>query len=59
MPKSPPEENITQSERFMQAARELECDDDPDRFKGRVKKLAKAQVAPTPKGADTVTDENS
>lgn len=31
---------LTQSERFMQAARDLGCDDDPERFKQRVKKLA-------------------
>ena len=31
-----------QSERFKQAARELGCDDHPERFEGTVRKLAKA-----------------
>lgn len=31
----------TQSERFMQVARELECDDDPERFKDRVRNVAR------------------
>ena len=42
-----PEES--QSERFKQAARELGCDDDPERFKETVRKLAKA---PPRAGAD-------
>lgn len=41
-------EGQSQSERFMQAARDLECDDDPERFKERVRKLAKAPPAPGP-----------
>ena len=32
----------SQSERFKQAARELGCDDDPERFKETVRKLANA-----------------
>lgn len=36
----------TQSERFKQAARELECDDDPERFAQVVRKIAKAPPAP-------------
>lgn len=32
--------SLTQLEKFKQAARELETDDDPDRFKERVGKLA-------------------
>ena len=31
----------TQSEKFKAAARELECDDDADRFKARLGKLVK------------------
>ncbi len=31
----------TQREKFEQAARELECDDDETRFKDRMKKLAR------------------
>ncbi len=41
MSKNPSDEDITQSERFIKAARELECDDDAERFKERVRKLAK------------------
>lgn len=36
-----------QSAAFIKAARELECDDDPERFKERVRKLAKAPPAPS------------
>ncbi len=36
----------SQSERFRQAARELECDDDAERFAERVRKIAKAPPAP-------------
>ena len=35
------DDGLTQSERFMQAARELECDDDPERFREQVRKLTK------------------
>jgi hypothetical protein len=35
------EADMAQSERFKQAARELECDDDPERFAERVRKLVK------------------
>lgn len=34
----------SQSEKFKQAARELECDDDPDRFKERLGKLVGKQT---------------
>lgn len=40
--KTAPDDGLTQSERFIKAARELECDDDPERFAERVRKLAKA-----------------
>ena len=35
-----------QIDKFKQAARELECDDDDQRFKDRLKKLATAKPAP-------------
>ncbi|TXM62361.1 hypothetical protein [Methylobacterium sp. WL120] len=37
--KTPLDDGLTQAECFMQAVRELECDDDPERFKKRVKKV--------------------
>lgn len=42
----PLDDGLTQSERFKQAARELECDDDPEHFAALVKKLGKAGPAP-------------
>ena len=45
---------LSQSERFKQAARELGCDDDPERFKETVRKLAKAPPAPGPTKAGKV-----
>jgi hypothetical protein len=33
----------SQHQRFTEAARELECDDDKERFEGRLKKIAKAK----------------
>jgi hypothetical protein len=44
MPKNekPTEHDLIQSERFMQVAREFECDDDPERFRERVRKVAKS-----------------
>lgn len=35
----------TQREKFEQAARELECDDDEERFKERLSKLARQKPA--------------
>lgn len=35
--------NKTQSDKFKEAARELECDDDPSLFEKTVKKLAKSK----------------
>lgn len=35
-----------QIDKFKQAARDLECDDDDQRFKERLGKLAKAKPAP-------------
>ena len=46
MPKTTqPQDAQSQSERFKRAARELGCDDDPERFKERVRKIAKAPPA--------------
>ena len=36
----------TQIDKFKEAARDLECDDDDQRFKERLGKLAKAKPAP-------------
>lgn len=38
----------TQREKFEQAARELETDDDPERFDERMKKLVKQKPAEKP-----------
>jgi hypothetical protein len=35
----------SQSDKFKEAARELECDDDPERFKDRLRKLVKHKPA--------------
>ena len=40
------ESDKTQSEKFKDAARELETDDDPERFKERLKKLVKHKPVP-------------
>jgi hypothetical protein len=40
-----------QSERFVEAAREVGTDDDPERFKETIRKLAKAPPAPGPSKA--------
>jgi hypothetical protein len=37
---------ISQGDRFKEAARELECDDDKERFERRLKKIAKAKDMP-------------
>jgi len=39
----------TQLDKFKEAARELETDDDPERFKDRLKKLVKQNPADKPK----------
>lgn len=38
----------TQSDKFKQAARDLECDDDPKRFRERVGKLVKHKPVEKP-----------
>lgn len=38
------DDGLTQSERFIKAAQELGTDDDPERFRERVQRLAKAPV---------------
>ena len=40
-PKSPTKRDSEQRKRFIEAARELECDDDKERFEERLKKIAK------------------
>lgn len=40
------DEPQTQLDKFKEAARELETDDDPDRFKQRLGKIVKAQAVP-------------
>lgn len=39
----------TQSDKFKEAARELETDDDPERFKQRLEKLVKQKPVEKPK----------
>lgn len=41
-----------QLDKFKDAARELECDDDEQRFKERLGKIAKAPIPPPSKGSD-------
>ncbi|MBA3525784.1 MAG: hypothetical protein H0T82_02525 [Sphingomonas sp.] len=40
---------ITQADKFKEAARELECDDDEQRFKERLGKLVKHKPVAKPK----------
>jgi hypothetical protein len=44
MPKSP-KDTRPQSERFIEAARELGCDEDEDALKARMKRLAQTKPA--------------
>jgi len=37
---------VTQSKRFIEAAKALECDDDKGRFEKRLGKIAKAKTTP-------------
>jgi hypothetical protein len=37
-----------QSQRFIETARALECDEDKDRFEERLRKIAKAPIKPKP-----------
>lgn len=39
----------SQSEKFKEAARELECDDDPAHFRERLGKLVKQKAADKPR----------
>jgi len=51
-------ENKSQSDKFKEAARSLECDDDEDRFKERVRKLVKQKpVEPQAKGPSFDAEE--
>jgi hypothetical protein len=42
------DEKPTQREKFERAARELECDDDPERFRERLGKLVKHKPVEKP-----------
>lgn len=42
-------DKTTQSDKFKEAARALECDDDPERFRERVGKLVKHKPVEKPK----------
>ncbi len=41
-------DKISQAEKLKEAARELECDDDPERFRERVAKLVKHKPGEKP-----------
>ena len=45
-PKEPGMPNKTQSERFIEAAREMEADPDEKRWEDRLRKVAKQKPAP-------------
>ena len=47
------DDGFTQSERFMRAARDLECDDDPHRFAERVRMLMQPSSALQPSKGST------
>jgi hypothetical protein len=49
MARAPKRDDAAQSKRFIEAARELDTDNDPERFKATVRKIAKAPPAPNPK----------
>jgi hypothetical protein len=50
MKTSSAEDTKSQLDKFKQAARELECDDDPKRFRERVGKLAVTKPKPSSEG---------
>lgn len=39
-----------QHKRFIETARQLECDEDKERFEAKLKRIAKGKQKPTPKG---------
>lgn len=43
----------TQLDKFKEAARELECDDDERRFDERMKKLVEKKPTPNPQGGSS------
>jgi hypothetical protein len=49
MNKKAPPKKESQRQRFLEAARELECDDDKERFEERLKKVAKQKPKDTVK----------
>ena len=50
-PAKAPPDGLTQSERFIEAARRHETDDDPERFREMVKRLAKVKPPVEPSEA--------
>ena len=50
-PKAPKPDDPEQSKRFIEAAKELECDDSEERFIETVRKVASAPPAPGPSKA--------
>ena len=45
-----PEEREAQFQAFVEASRELECDEDPEALKAAVRKLAKAPISASDEG---------
>lgn len=45
-----PQDPKPQADKFRELARELECDEDEERFEEAVKRIAKAPPAPKPQG---------
>ena len=43
---SPKADNKAQHERFIETARQLECDEDKERFEEKLKRIAKAKPSP-------------
>ena len=41
-----------QHKRFIETARELECDEDKERFEAKLKRIAKVKPKPAKKGAE-------
>ena len=48
MPKKPKNDIKSQRDRFIETARQLECDEDKERFEEKLGKIAKAKPAAAP-----------
>lgn len=48
----PKPETSDQHKRFIETARELECDEDKERFEEKLKQIAKSKPQPTSKSTD-------